>query len=361
MPATFKKPIVITIDLTKGPTDEELRLRAADLVLRTLALVKKKETKKAITRLTSLNAIYRDYTNVFSNFKEVGVFIEYGRYYCSNPSKIKKKALLMLSLKAEPALNKLFLNLDKFIKNYKEENEMSSAIDTADEMIKSGHNHMHLLGEGIDALRKIMPRVIESQERSSGKEASDLAEELSTDKEYEVISREDVYVLQQAGEAKVKELGMTQNSIIRASVILISASVAEMTRRKVTIEYGMQRVLGSYLIMTEALVIGITRQDEFGNYKSVDDIKNQAQQILTMRNRVRAVKGQPPLALIQSTGITGRKKARHEVVRDGIVNTATHSYMLLFDEAYVLSGEFSCSKWEFYRKPGDATVHLTGN
>jgi hypothetical protein len=62
-----------------------------------------------------------------------------------------------------------------------------------------------------------------------------------------------------------------------------------------------------------------------------------------------------------SAGIAGRKLARHEVARAGVVNTPTHSFILLFEEEYVLNGDFNCMRWEFYRKPGDANVSLTGN
>jgi hypothetical protein len=266
----------------------------------------------------------------------------------------------MLSLKAEPVINELLESTASYLRKYREDKAASDAMIAADDLDGAAHKAYQNLGSGLEELKRVMPRIIESEEKKAESVATTIDGEVN-EKEYEVLSKEDVYILELAGQAKVKELSVHQSAIIRASVILIHAHVGEMARRRTTLEYGLQRVLGNYLLMTEGLVVGVSRIDEHGNLRSLEDIKQQAEQILHVRNRVRVSKGESKLAMIQSTGIAGRKLARHEVARAGVVNTPTHSFILLFEEEHVLNGDFNCMRWEFYRKPGDANVSLTGN
>jgi hypothetical protein len=72
----MQRPIVsITLDAHMDPTVEEIRFKAAELILRVLALVKKKEMKKAMARLTELNSLFRDFQDLKNNIKNYNMSV----------------------------------------------------------------------------------------------------------------------------------------------------------------------------------------------------------------------------------------------------------------------------------------------
>ena len=386
-PATMS----IQVDTSVGLSPEQTRLQAADYILRVLALTKKREPRKALVRLAQLNALITDYPTLKKMFPKIAVFLRYGAHYCTNHTKIKRKALLFLSMQAEPIIESIFSSLEVFLEEQKHLDQMTRLkadevndieidnFEDAEEPAPKIDRKYIKIGVGLEQLKNIMPAVIAAEETRKAKVAKEvqrkamIAKQQTADKkkaeakpakqavedDLKVISSDDAYVLEQAGRTKTRELSSEQSMIIRASVILTNTHVTELARRAVAVTYGMTRVLGGYIVMTEALVAGIARFDENGDPRPKEEITEHAKRLVNNRNRVRKSQGEPDLGIIFSQGSITKLTAR-EKIGAGCVNTPMHSYFLLFDNRFIVDSQITSKRWEFYRKPGTADVQIVG-
>lgn len=379
---TSPTPLAIAIDTTEGLSPEQVRLFVADRILRVLALTKKREPKKALARLIELNAVRVDNAAVLKRYNDAIVrFTRYGRFYLTNPQKIKRKALTFLGMHAEPLLKSLFASLEDYLAEHRARQAEAAAQDELavqiEEVEDTPEQHKFIsIGSGLEALRNVMPRVLERQEQQKVKKSQAVAKRVNqadapkatapvakaeqiasaTD---DAITSDDAYVLDLSGRVKMRELDSTQSAVIRASVVLTNTFVSEIARRQVAVDFGMQRVLGSYLIMSEALVIGLSRYDEYGDQRPDDEVKAHARRLLALRNAARLRNNESELEIvymIPSAKIKPSKKT--DVPNLGATRTSGHIWFLLFDKQLVADGHINCQRWEFYRRPGTADVNL---
>lgn len=385
--APVAKPLTITFDINEGLSPEQVRLVVADRILRVLALARKKEPKKALARLVELNAVFNDNSVVLRQYDAaLKRFIRYGRFYLTNPSKIKRKALTFLGMHAEPILRSLFTSLERYLTEYRqsqlaaqEEATLEEQIDDATEETVE-HQKFTKIGSGLEALRNVMPRILELQEAHKVKKASTTARQINkpTPKPVveasnvakadataasfdDAITSDDAYILDLSGKTKMRELDSTQSAVIRASVVLTHTFVSEIARRQVAVDFGMQRVLGSYLMMSEALVIGVARYDEYGDQRSDDEVKAHARRLLALRNASRLRNGESELDILYALPSSKVKPKKNDRAVLGAVRTVGHVWFLLFDKALITDGHVNCQRWEFYRRPGTADVNLVNN
>lgn len=371
--------MTIQVDTSRGLSNEHARLSAADLILRVLALTKKRESRKALVRLTQLNALITDYPHLVKSFPGILVFINFGRHYCTNPNKIKRKALLFMSMKAEPVIESIFATLESYLADQQRfaqlEASRPEAVNSIKEpkrVVKQPDHKFTTIGLGLENLKRVMPAIIEAEEKQKRVAAEEVARQAQVVKvpkivktvvsaaEPGVISSDDAYILEHAGKTKTRELSSGQSGIVRASIILTNSFVSEIARRFVTVEYGMQRVLGGYMLMTEAMVVGVARHNELGEQRDMNEIVSHAKRIVALRNDSRKTQGREPLGLLFSQGSITKLTAR-EKMGSGCVNTPTHAYFLLFNNRFIVDSQITCKRWEFYKKPGSADVQLTGN
>lgn len=382
--------MTISIDTAQGASKEQIRLLAADLILRVLALVKKKEPKKALARLVQLNALCVDHPTLKQQFTGINGFLSFGRFYCTNPTKIKRKAIIFMGLKATPVLDALFKSLESYLVEQRKKNEAEAEIEEVDDLSKIMHQpkpsveqqKLKTIGSGLEALKRVMPNIIEAQEKNKAAEASRIERaakimpkpkkkdaaaapageaQVEVEDKYSAISSDDAYVLELSGKTKIRELESHQSAVIRASVVLTHTFVSEIARRNVAVDFGMQRVLGNYLIMSEALVAGVARYDEYGNERTNDDIRAHARRLVAARNAVRARSSESIIDILYAFGTAKKRPTKKDEPTIGGVKTLHHTWFLLFTKQFITDGEVSCQRWEFYRKPGTADVALTNN
>ena len=105
------------------------------------------------------------------------------------------------------------------------------------------------------------------------------------------------------------------------------------------VEYGIYRVMGSYWIMTEALLIGVARRSESGDVRSDAEIHAQALELLRLRNLTRTKHKQVVLVQVGP--------AR---------NSVNHRYFLVFDRSYTTENQFLVRRWDFFKMPGSTTL-----
>lgn len=385
--APVAKPLTITFDINEGLSPEQVRLVVADRILRVLSLARKKEPKKALARLVELNAVFNDNSIVLRQYDAaLKRFIRYGRFYLTNPSKIKRKALTFLGMHAEPILRSLFTSLERYLAEYRQSQLIAQEEATLEEQIEETtestveHQKFTKIGSGLEALRNVMPRIMELQESRKVKKADTTARQINKPTQKPVadasnvakadataasfddaITSDDAYILDLSGKTKMKELDSTQSAVIRASVVLTHTFVSEIARRQVAVDFGMQRVLGSYLMMSEALVIGVARYDEYGDQRSDDEIKAHARRLLTLRNSARLRNGESELDILYALPSSKVKPKKNDKAVLGAVRTIGHVWFLLFDKQLITDGHVNCQRWEFYRRPGTADVNLVNN
>jgi hypothetical protein len=386
--APVAKPLTITFDVNEGLSPEQVRLVVADRILRVLALTRKKEPKKALARLVELNAVFNDNAVVLKQYDAaLKRFIRFGRFYLTNPTKIKRKALTFLGMHAEPILRSLFVSLERYLNEYRQAQQAAAEEATLEDQIEetpeqtAEHQKFTKIGTGLEALRNVMPRVIELQEARKTKKAEQSAKRINAKPASkapvegsnvaraeavansfdDAISSDDAYVLDLSGKTKMRELDSTQSAVIRAAVVLTHTYVSEIARRHVAVDFGMQRVLGSYLMMSEALVIGIARYDEFGDQRSDDEVKAHARRLLSLRNASRLRNGESALEILYALPSSKIRPKKSDKPVLGAVKTVGHVWFLLFDKALIDDGHVTCQRWEFYRRPGTADVNLVNN
>ena len=365
MPGIQPAAITIQVDTSKGLSSEQVRLMAAELILRTLALTKKREPRKALVRVTQLNALVDSNPSLPRVFPGIGVFLRYGRYYCTNPSKIKRKALVFLSLKAAPVIDELFESLETYLIEQRRLAELS-AIKTPRKVVRAPVEHKYVsIGNRLEDLKNVMPRILEAEERYQASKAKVVAKRINKpsaasapqDEDDGILSSDDVYILQEAGKVKFRELAPGQSGIVRISAVLPNTYVSEVARRAVAVDYGMQRCM-SYMMMTEALAVGVSRFNEYGDPRPHDEIVDHAQRLVSARNRVRNTQHLDSLGIIFTTGSSTRL-TKKELSHSGGVNTASHTYFLLFDNRFLADQQITCKRWEFFRKPGTNVLQLS--
>ncbi len=119
------------------------------------------------------------------------------------------------------------------------------------------------------------------------------------------------------------------------------AHVSRLAHKNNCIEYGMHKVMGSYWIMTDALLVGVARRDESGAARDDNAIKATLVEILHLRNAARTRAG--------SSGY---------VPVGPCVSSGSHRYFLLFDGGLVpgdgVTGPVESSESTMIGRPGAA-------
>ena len=153
------------------------------------------------------------------------------------------------------------------------------------------------------------------------------------------VNADDTFILDQAGQAPVYELAASESTFVRLALVLQEAYVSKVVQQALCVEYGIYRVMGSYWIMTEALLIGVARRSESGEVRSDAEMHSQATELLRLRNRSREKAHQ--------SGLVQVGPAR---------NSVNHRYFLVFDRSYTSENQFSVRRWDFFKMPG--ATHL---
>ena len=371
--------VTIQVDTSRGLSPEQARLRVADLILRVLSLMKKHQPRKALTRVTQLHALVTDYPVLKKQYPGVLVFLKFCRFYCTSSTKVKRKALVFLSLKAKPVVDAIFESLDGYLVEQRRLASLQATRpDTSRKVTvrapaKVDHRYTSI-GHGLENLKRVMPALIEAEEKRKTVQATIVHKKAdgTTEKktivqskimaaaEPGVLSSDDAYIMEQAGKHKTRELAPHQSGIVRVAAVLTNTYVSELARRAVAVEYGMQRVMGSYMLMTEGLAAGISRFDDFGDPRPHDEIVAHAQRLVSARNVTRRAAQEDELGILFTQG-TVTRLTRKEASHSGSVNTTTHAYFLLFDNRFIREQAITCKRWEFYRKPGTDEVTVIGN
>ena len=331
----LKSPIhILEVDVVDStPTPEHIQLMAADYITRVLVLTQQNKPRQALVRVAQLNALTQEFPLLLRAYPGLSVFIKYGTFYCSGP-KVKAAAMFLLSQKAAPILKRMSAAVAEYLAERKrEEEDKAHAARTAP---KPPTPKMQRIGNSLAVLNKILPKVTDEAKLRAA-----AYQERNAARSREAVSATDAFILEQAGQVKARELLVCESAIVRAAIVLPEAHVSRLAHKNNCIEYGMHKVMGSYWIMTDALLVGVARRDESGATRDDNAIKATLVEILHLRNAARTRAG--------SSGY---------VPVGPCVSSGSHRYFLLFDGGLVRDGHVAVKRWSFFRVPGASGIEL---
>lgn len=316
----------IKIDPYKPVDLAVLKYLAADLTLRVIALMKARQSRRALVRVIQLNALCRDYPALVASHPSLLVFVRFGKHFCARTKRAKMRALFLLCQTARDALAALI-----------DESVLSLVTDTATPNAVA-------VGAPICDLQTAIPKVLAAGVKPVDKALKYKERVGRGQRRPELISADDTYVLNYAGAQRIKELGPGQSGLVRAAIALSKSELSETARRACCVDYGILTVMKTYKIMTEALLVGIARHDDLGNQRSAADVTDHAKAILAVRNKFRVRAGLDSIAVIGPP-----------------VYTQDHVYHMVFDARFVNSDEIQVKHFEFYRTPGAPPVEFSNS
>lgn len=324
---------VLEIEPDTAPTPEQLQLLASDYITRVLALMQQKQPRKALVRVTQLNALVQEFPLLTKAYPGLPVFIRYGAHFCSG-TKVKATAIFFLCQKAAPILQRMTAAVQEYIAEQKFQAQEAAAVSQA---APKPVQKLERLGNSLAALQTIMPRVVDENRLRLAAE-----EERRTGRtETKVINENDEFILEQANKSRTHALSSNESGVVRIALVLTDAYVSKVAQKALCVEYGLHKVMGTYWIMTAARLIGVARKDEYGATRPEADVLAHAEQLLINRNKAQAKKNLPALVFVGPSATTG-----------------AHRYFLTFDSGYVTDAQVHIKRWSFFKTPGTADIEL---
>ena len=338
MSTNIKTPLtILEIDPHQDPTPEQMQLIACDYVVRVVALMRQRRQRRALVRVTQLNALIQEFPVLVKAYPKLEKFVRFGAYFCSAP-KVTATNMLLVGQIAAQLTQKLAGAVQSYVTEMRLNESASAGADYIALADRAPDPKLERLGIGLAALQQLMPRVLEEDRLRKAVEAERYA--ARTSKNVEAISGDDAFILEQAGKVRIRELAPDESAIVRFSVVLSNSYVSRNAHRALCMDYGMHKVLGEYWLMTDAAMIGVVRKTESGD-RGLDEMQAQAESILSARNTSRKRKGLDTWVMVGSAQYSG-----------------PHRYYLLLDSRFVAEGSVSVRGWSFFRRPGTDDVRI---
>jgi hypothetical protein len=326
---------MLQLDQYQVPEPEQLQLLASDYITRIMALMQKRQARQALVRVTQLNALVQEFPQLQKAYPGLSVFIRYGGHFCSSPKRLNATAIYLMYQKAAPLLKRMTHAVSDYVQEQTREAEAAAPNPEQ----RKPNPKLVRLGNSLAALQAIMPKVLEEDRLRS--QADRERYETKHAGSASVVSADDTFILDQAGQAPVYDLAASESTFVRLALVLQEAYVSKVVQQAMCVEYGIYRVMGSYWLMTEALLVGVARRSESGEVRSDVEMNSHAAELVRLRNITRERAHQPGLVQVGP--------AR---------NSVNHRYFLVFDRSYTVENQFSVRRWDFFKMPGSTHLEM---
>ncbi len=277
--------------------------QAYKLILSMLEDTKLKEVRRLLVRLTRLIHLESPMA-----LKDVRIFSEFARYHTKS-GKLRKNSYRFLLSKGMLALTALSPKVDK----------ERGARKLKPVNIKKDIKKLDAISEPAMAPK---PERIPKEVRIRRKRLVD-----------ETKDSDDAMFIKSINKTDVESLGHGEEGFIKRSIVFFNTMVPQTILRKITVEYGIQRV-AHYMMASHAKLVGVPIFKEDDVRLTLEQRRKIAEQKVLIRNKIRAKRGEEPIAIF------GKE-----------VTTPHHTYWLLLPKSMNDDPSVRIGRWEFSNTP----------